>query len=188
MVCARPKNGTASSFRLCTARKYAEEIRKAGMQATGLVRQLLAVARPAKSEPRLLSLNEAFTSGPLVHTTDLPREVANLPLPDSSNGDGHGKGHGKIIPRAELERQTILSVVTELNGDKLQAARLLGIGKTTLYRKLKITRLTSFNPESDFELVSATPVPQRETVLPPIAKRHVFTALFMAADVLIKRA
>ena len=43
----------------------------------------------------------------------------------------------KIIPIAELERQTILSAITELNGDKLQAARLLGIGKTTLYRKLK---------------------------------------------------
>jgi signal transduction histidine kinase len=39
-------------------RKYAEEIRNAGMQASGLVRQLLAVARPANSEPRLLSLNE----------------------------------------------------------------------------------------------------------------------------------
>jgi signal transduction histidine kinase len=39
-------------------RKYAEEIRKAGMQATGLVRQLLAVARPATCEPRLFSLNE----------------------------------------------------------------------------------------------------------------------------------
>ena len=39
-------------------RKYAEEIRKAGMQATGLVRQLLAVARPTNSEPRLLCLNE----------------------------------------------------------------------------------------------------------------------------------
>jgi two-component system response regulator HydG len=38
---------------------------------------------------------------------------------------------------AQLERQTILSAITELNGDKLQAARLLGIGKTTLYRKLK---------------------------------------------------
>ena len=35
-----------------------EEIRKAGMQATGLVRQLLAVARPTNIEPRLLSLNE----------------------------------------------------------------------------------------------------------------------------------
>src|SRR5579864_3807924 len=40
------------------ARKYADEIRKAGMQATGLVRQLLALARPADSQPRLLSLNE----------------------------------------------------------------------------------------------------------------------------------
>lgn len=40
------------------ARKYADEIRKAGMQATGLVRQLLALARPATSQPRLLSLNE----------------------------------------------------------------------------------------------------------------------------------
>jgi two-component system cell cycle sensor histidine kinase/response regulator CckA len=39
-------------------RKYAEEIRNAGLQATGLVRQLLAVARPTTSEPRLLSLNE----------------------------------------------------------------------------------------------------------------------------------
>ncbi len=40
------------------ARKYAEEIRNAGMQATGLVKQLLAVARPTNSETRLLSLNE----------------------------------------------------------------------------------------------------------------------------------
>jgi PAS domain S-box-containing protein len=39
-------------------RKYAEEIRNAGMQATGLVRQLLAVARPTTCEPRLLLLNE----------------------------------------------------------------------------------------------------------------------------------
>ena len=79
----------------------------------------------------------AFTSGPLIHTTDLPREVANLPLPETSNGNGNGNGHGKIIPMAELEKNTILSAITELNGDKLQAARLLGIGKTTLYRKLK---------------------------------------------------
>ena len=39
-------------------RKYAEEIRNAGIQATGLVRQLLAVARPPNSEPRLFCLND----------------------------------------------------------------------------------------------------------------------------------
>lgn len=72
-----------------------------------------------------------------MHSSDLPREIANLPLPESSNGNGNGNGHGKIIPIAELEKQTILSAIAELNGDKLQAARLLGIGKTALYRKLK---------------------------------------------------
>jgi two-component system response regulator HydG len=77
----------------------------------------------------------AFTSGPLIHTTDLPREIAKLPLMEAFNGNGHGQL--KIIPMAELEKQTILSAIAELKGDKLQAARLLGIGKTTLYRKLK---------------------------------------------------
>ena len=48
-----------------------------------------------------------------------------------------GESSTKIIPMTELERQTILSTITQLNGDKLMAARLLGIGKTTLYRKLK---------------------------------------------------
>jgi transcriptional regulator of acetoin/glycerol metabolism len=36
-----------------------------------------------------------------------------------------------------LEKDAILGAIAQLNGDKLTAARLLGIGKTTLYRKLK---------------------------------------------------
>ena len=42
-----------------------------------------------------------------------------------------------IVPMAELEKQSILNALTQVNGDKMLAARLLGIGKTTLYRKLK---------------------------------------------------
>ena len=68
----------------------------------------------------------AFTSGPLIHVTDLPQEIAKLPIPESSNGNGNG--NQKIIPIAELEKRTILSAISDLNGDKLQAARLLGIG------------------------------------------------------------
>jgi DNA-binding NtrC family response regulator len=82
-----------------------------------------------------LERSYAFTIGPLIHAADLPREIAQLPVPESSNGNGNG--HSKIVPIAELEKQTILSAIAELNGDKLRAARLLGIGKTTLYRKLK---------------------------------------------------
>lgn len=43
-------------------RKYAEEIRNAGMQATGLVNQLLALARPGNHEARRLSFNEIVDS------------------------------------------------------------------------------------------------------------------------------
>src|SRR5208282_3288304 len=77
----------------------------------------------------------AFTSGPMIHTQDLPREIARLPGVEPSNGNSNGQL--KIIPMAELEKQNILHAIEELHGDKLQAARLLGIGKTTLYRKLK---------------------------------------------------
>jgi two-component system response regulator HydG len=75
----------------------------------------------------------AFTSGPTIHPGDLPREIANLPGPEPAYGDSRRR----IVPMAELEKTNILHAIAELNGDKLQAARLLGIGKTTLYRKLK---------------------------------------------------
>ena len=44
---------------------------------------------------------------------------------------------GPVLPLAQLEKDAILETLRKLNGDKLLAARLLGIGKTTLYRKLK---------------------------------------------------
>lgn len=43
----------------------------------------------------------------------------------------------RVIPIAEVERHAILNAVTEAKGDKLLAAKMLGIGKTTLYRKLQ---------------------------------------------------
>jgi two-component system response regulator HydG len=75
----------------------------------------------------------AFTSGPVIQSADLPPSIANIHGLQPMNGNGSHK----IIPIAELEKQTILTTIAELNGDKLQAARMLGIGKTTLYRKLK---------------------------------------------------
>ena len=38
---------------------------------------------------------------------------------------------------AEMEKRAILTTLEQVKGDKLLAARLLNIGKTTLYRKLK---------------------------------------------------
>lgn len=43
----------------------------------------------------------------------------------------------EVVPIAELERQAILNAIDRAGGDKVLAARLLGIAKTTLYRRLK---------------------------------------------------
>lgn len=42
----------------------------------------------------------------------------------------------ELVPLAEMERRAILHAVHQTGGDKLIASRLLGIGKSTLYRKL----------------------------------------------------
>jgi DNA-binding NtrC family response regulator len=56
---------------------------------------------------------------------------------DVRNAITAGKsGHSEIVPLAELEKQTILDTLEQLKGNKLLAATMLGIGKTTLYRKL----------------------------------------------------
>jgi DNA-binding NtrC family response regulator len=75
----------------------------------------------------------ALTTGPILHIRDLPTQIHSAPGTTNPGSDGAPK----IIPMAELEKLTILGTIAQLNGDKLLAARLLGIGKTTLYRKLK---------------------------------------------------
>ena len=75
----------------------------------------------------------ALTTAPLIQVRDLPTSIHGMPV----DQPGSVRVQGKIMPMAELEKQTIMSALAQLNGDKLLAARLLGIGKTTLYRKLK---------------------------------------------------
>jgi two-component system response regulator HydG len=74
-----------------------------------------------------------MSSGPLLHAADLPTIMQ-----DSRRNDGAKDAASRnVVPIAELEKQAILGTIDRLNGDKLLAAKLLGIGKTTLYRKLK---------------------------------------------------
>jgi two-component system response regulator HydG len=74
----------------------------------------------------------AMTSGSIIHTVDLPSSITGAPARLVSE-----TAQGRVVPLADLEKQSILGAIAQLNGDKLMAARMLGIGKTTLYRKLK---------------------------------------------------
>jgi two-component system response regulator HydG len=75
----------------------------------------------------------ALSSANEIQLRDLPTQIYGAPV--ELMGMSHSPSG--IVPIAELERHTILNALTQVNGDKMLAARLLGIGKTTLYRKLK---------------------------------------------------
>ncbi|MGB8438250.1 MAG: sigma-54 dependent transcriptional regulator [Candidatus Acidiferrales bacterium] len=72
----------------------------------------------------------ALGSGPILHAGDLPTGL------QYGSGDKPPQ-NDELLPLEELERRAILRALREAGGDKLAAARMLGIGKTTLYRKLK---------------------------------------------------
>ena len=72
---------------------------------------------------------------PTIQVVDLPTQVRNsIVRPEAKESQPASTA---ITPLDQLEKEAILHAIEVLNGDKLEAARRLGIGKTTLYRKLK---------------------------------------------------
>ncbi len=109
----------------------------------------------------------AISPTPRLRVADLPSPMLNslrgqsrpVTMPIGS-GNGHGMGVGinasraqtavqswssahlephpyQILPLAEVERRAIVAALQSTRGDRTLAAQLLGIGRTTLYRKLK---------------------------------------------------
>jgi DNA-binding NtrC family response regulator len=97
---------------------------------------------------RMMALN----SGPLLHFTDLPSNViyhvragTGVEMAAAAAGGG-ARGIALpgpvislngVVPLQELERRAIEHALHQTRGDRTEAALLLGIGRTTLYRKLK---------------------------------------------------
>ncbi len=89
-----------------------------------------------------------LSSGPVLHMGDLPTQLQDMRMHGRPSAlravgvvdvaaAGDEADGAKIVPIAEMEKIAILDTIRHLKGDKLMAAKLLGIGKTTLYRKLK---------------------------------------------------
>ena len=94
----------------------------------------------------------AINSGPLLHTADLPspiqnaleaRKLSRLSAAASQGffeqpvTIGSAPAHDSVRPLTELEKEAIRQALEFTKGDRGLAAHLLGIGRTTLYRKLK---------------------------------------------------
>src|SRR5216684_2455432 len=102
----------------------------------------------------------AINSGPLLHVSELPSMLQNhlmakkaqylsmtagahIPAKPIAQALSHlhhstfDSDRSPIVPLMEIERQAILDALEYTKGDRAVAAHLLGIGRTTLYRKLK---------------------------------------------------
>jgi transcriptional regulator with PAS, ATPase and Fis domain len=90
----------------------------------------------------------ALNSGPLVHTADLPSPLQNFLESRKSTrmtaaaaagppADASDYVQMPLFSLTEMERDAIIRALEYTKGDRVLAAQLLGIGRTTLYRKLK---------------------------------------------------
>ncbi len=86
----------------------------------------------------------SYASGTVVQLGDMPTQLQEfrlqqrrLTVPLREVLEAAAASSAGVTSLADMEKQAILDAIRQLNGDKLKAAQLLGIGKTTLYRKLK---------------------------------------------------
>jgi DNA-binding NtrC family response regulator len=100
----------------------------------------------ANSIERMVALN----TGPWLNVADLPSALQNDRPSDPPLASAVAAGSETAVlpllrtppPRsglflATVEKQTILKALEATRGDRAKAAQMLGIGRTTLYRKLK---------------------------------------------------
>lgn len=78
---------------------------------------------------------------PLIQKKDLPPSLLGAPEPTTEVGP--------LATLRELERKAILDAFQVTGGNPLRAAKLLGVGKTTIYRKLKEYRLAGHGLEGE---------------------------------------
>lgn len=94
----------------------------------------------------------AFSTSPILQFCDMPTTVQTYVRGERSmsmavGGDSKSGSHllpsnnDAVIPLAELERLAIVHALRNTKGDRTVAAQLLGIGRTTLYRKIRDYRL-----------------------------------------------
>jgi DNA-binding NtrC family response regulator len=112
--------------------KFCDPQRPARTISEDAMRRLIAYDWPGNVRELENAVERAMAlgSGPILHVGDLP---SNLQYPSSERAPEKDE----LLPLEELERRAILRTLRQTTGDKLAAARILGIGKTTLYRKLK---------------------------------------------------
>jgi DNA-binding NtrC family response regulator len=114
--------------------------------ALAMGKDVTAIAPPAMAKLRaydypgnvrelenLIERGVALAGGPMLGEADLPPGLSTA----GSGRDASGRTGGEIRTLENVERSYILDVLAEVGGNRALAARLLGIDRVSLWRKLR---------------------------------------------------
>jgi two-component system response regulator HydG len=112
--------------------KYANPDEPARSISDDAMQRLMAYDWPGnvRELENAIERSVALSTGPFIHVGDLPSNLRYADADRMPQAD-------EILPLDELERRAIIRTLRETQNDKVAASKMLGIGKTTLYRKLK---------------------------------------------------
>ncbi|HEY0881224.1 MAG TPA: helix-turn-helix domain-containing protein, partial [Archangium sp.] len=117
-------------------RQFAEKNRK---EVTGIAasaaEKLLAYAWPGnvRELQNVIERAVALTRFSQLTTDDLPEKVLN----PSAATRASDADESTLLPMEDIERMHILRVLRAVGGHRTQAAKILGLDRKTLYRKLE---------------------------------------------------
>ena len=111
--------------------KFREETQKEKIEVdSGAMEALMNYDWPGNVRELENVIERAFvlSTEPILTVKDLPRRLRNSEMEMEWSG---------LMPLEEVKRMHILRVLKEVKGNKSQAAKILGIGRKTLYRKME---------------------------------------------------
>jgi len=72
--------------------------------------------------------------GPLLTPDDLPAQIRQAPSPPEEKPDVHDTVESVYLTLEEVDKRHLMRVLKETKGNKVKAAKILGIDRRTLYR------------------------------------------------------
>src|SRR5260370_26188525 len=130
-----------------------EELCSQMTDTCGLVEATLQLAIEEKSEKRVaymrtaLNLSARGTKAVKMFLSEWGVLVDESKSRENSGRSARDSTMGEpdlAQPLSETERRPVINALQETGGDKMAASRILRIGRTTLYRKVKEFNLTSY--------------------------------------------
>src|SRR4029079_11870259 len=90
----------------------------------------------------------SLSHGPLLTPDDLPTQIRQAPSPAEQKQDVSETAESVYLTLEEVDKRHLMRVLKETKGNKVKAAKILGIDRRTLYRMAERCGL-DLEPDAD---------------------------------------